>query len=94
LNWLKTIFKSNRGFYAHTLPHPLTNGAEHVGFVQKFQNPAQSVLGVGFRAGSVNVTQGPQIYHFLKVPTSGLGGIQAGQIFGSPLTDSNYNQVE
>jgi hypothetical protein len=90
----KSLFKSNRGFYAHGLPHTLNNGAEHVSFIPKWRTPAQSVLGVGFEAGNVNVLQPPQVYHYLAVPVSGLGGIQAGQIFGAPLTDSNFNQVE
>jgi hypothetical protein len=90
----KALFKSMHDFYTYTVPHPLTNGAEHLGFLPKFRTPAQPVVGTGIVYRTLRTYQNPQVYVNLQSPTSGLGGIQAGQLFGAPLTDSDYNQVE
>lgn len=49
--------------------------------------PLQSFRGRGRLAGSLRVTQPPQVWYNKQVTPMGLGGIQTGQIISQPLYD-------
>lgn len=86
--------KHSQGPYTFTVGTPFDNGAEEHGFVQPWPTPVQPANGTGYLYPSLRVFAGPQVYHRFQAPVSGLGGVQAGQIFTQPLTDNNYNPIE
>jgi hypothetical protein len=81
--------------YTHYPGENFTNGAEEFAFVQRFQNPMYLITGTGYQPRrTINPLSAPQVYANQQAMVNGLGGIQTGQLFFAPLTDSNYNQVE
>jgi hypothetical protein len=89
---ITNIFRS--GFYNHTHGRQHDNGAEAIGFVPMFEKPLETVTGTGYESGWIEVTQPPQVYHFLNVPDSGIGGLQAGQMFSGSLLNNDLGPIE
>ena len=60
---------------------PMYDGSGAGAFVcnPEFGIPVEFFRGRGRLAGTMSIFQSPQVYVSLFVPTSGLGGIQAGQ---------------
>lgn len=70
---------------------PLYDGIGSGNFVYEaeFQNPVQVFRGAGRVAGSLRVTQQPQVYYNFRNVRAGLGGIQAGTMALQPLVNGS-----
>lgn len=78
---LKEIFKQADGVPDYHLgPKYDGSGAGLFVLRQEFGNPPQLYRGPGRTAGALSVWQHPQVMVPLYVPTSGLGGTQAGTV--------------
>lgn len=66
---------------------PRYNGEGSAAFIfdREFSNPTYSFRGRARVAGSLSVFQPAQVYYSQAIPTVGLGGLQAGQLYGQPL---------
>lgn len=87
--------KAPSQFYQQVVGQPFTNGGMEYGLVKQYHaDPLFYDTGTGYRFGLLGVHQPPQVYAPLRAPLAGLGGIQAGQIIGQPLTNPDYSPLE
>jgi hypothetical protein len=91
-SWFRQAPKT---FYRQVVGQPFTNGGQEYGLVKQYHaDPFFYDTGTGYRFGLLRVYQAPQVYAPLRVPISGLGGVQAGQVILQPLTNPDYTPLE
>jgi hypothetical protein len=93
LKFLRKIPHPQGAPYHYIVGRTFTNGAQAIAF-DSFPLPLQSIIGPATVAGSLRVTQLPQVYQMQAVPIVGLGGLQAGQLVTAPLVNPNFSPIE
>jgi hypothetical protein len=77
----------NDELYQYRLGNRFDPGAEAEVFEPLFELPVIVFRGAGRVAGSLMVTQHPQVWFNPQSGIVGLGGVQAGQLISQPLID-------
>lgn len=90
---LRKLFKQPPGIPDYRLgPQYDLSGARSFVYQREFSDPLVSPIGPANRAGSMRVTQQPQVYFFgqnITVSSIAGGGLQAGSIAMQPLGDGS-----
>lgn len=87
--FLRKQFKQPDGIPNYRVgPHYDGIGTGNFVYEAEFQNPVYLFRGAGRVAGSLRVTQHPQVYFTYRNTRAGLGGLQAGQMAFQPLVNN------
>jgi hypothetical protein len=97
LAWFKKKFShpSAPGVYGYHQARIFDNGAQQVTFEFHKTLPQYTAIGPATAVQSVLMIQQPsQVWNPLSVPTSGIGGLQAGALVSQPLVNSDFTPIE